>query len=195
MRKMSSKVWRSPARLPYIVRAIHEATTGSPRPRRSAMPKPRKKVRLDLKRRPEPEPQPEVDVEKKSKFWTVVAFVALLHLLVIGIGCLIYQMSPAPKPPEQFISLLPEGDVVKGTAGAQEAHKLGPTTAAPTVHRHTAATPPRGLEAADSCHAATEAEAPPCRHPRLSHCNRATRRSPSRRPRLHRNRRRHPSPR
>jgi TonB family protein len=114
--------------------------TGSVRPRRLAVPrtpKPAKKVRLDLKRRPVPEPERDLDVEKKSSFWKWVLFVALLHILVIGIACFIYQMTPAPKPPEQYISLLPEGDIVKGTAGAQEAHKIGPTTSAP-AHHHTA---------------------------------------------------------
>ena len=67
-------------------------------------------------------------------------------MLVIAIGCLIYELAPVPKPPEQFISLLPEGDIVKGTAGAQEAHKLGPTTSAPTVQHHTAATPPAAVK-------------------------------------------------
>jgi hypothetical protein len=113
--------------------------TGSVRPRRlasSQSPKARKKVRLDLKRAPQPESDPELGLEKKSSFWKWVTLVALLHLLVIAIVCLVYQMTPVPKPPEQFISLLPEGDVVKGTPGAQQAHKLGPTTAAATVHHH-----------------------------------------------------------
>lgn len=116
--------------------------TGNARPRRLAAPKPRKKVRLDLKRRPEPEPESEFGVEKKSGFWKWVAFVALLHVLVIGIGCIFYAFTPTPKPPEQFISLLPEGDVVKGTPGAQQAHKLGPTTTATTVHHHASTPPP-----------------------------------------------------
>jgi TonB family protein len=117
-------------------------TTGSNRPRRLAAPKPRSKVRLDLKRRPEPESEPEFGAEKKSNFWKWVTFVALLHLLVIGVVCVLYQMTPAPKPPEQFLSLLPEGETVKGTAGVQQAHKLGPTTAASIVHHHTSSTPP-----------------------------------------------------
>jgi len=116
--------------------------TGNVKPRRLAAPKPRKRVRLDLKRRPEPEPEPEVGVEKKSNFWKWVALVALLHLLVIGVGCLVYEFTPAPKPPESFISLLPAGDVVKGTPGVQQAHKLGPTTSAPTVHHHASTPPP-----------------------------------------------------
>ena len=115
--------------------------TGNAKPRRLAAPKPRKRTRLDLKRRPDPEPEGVFGVEKKSSFWNWVGLVALLHLLGIGIACLVYQFTPAPKPPEQFISLLPEGDIVKGTPGAQQAHKIGPTTSAPKEHHH-ASTPP-----------------------------------------------------
>lgn len=99
-------------------------------------------MRLNLQRRSKPEPEDEVEARKKSSFWKWVALVALLHVLALGIVYFVYQSMPAPKPPEQFISLLPEGDVVKGTAGAQEAHRLGPTTAAPTAHPTTATPPP-----------------------------------------------------
>ncbi len=113
-------------------------TAGNVRPRRVAVPRaaPRRKVRLDLKRRPQLGPEDELGVQQKSNFWKWVALVALLHVLVIAVVYLIYESVPAPKPPEQFISLLPPGDVVKGTPGAQEAHKLGPTTPAPTVHHN-----------------------------------------------------------
>jgi TonB family protein len=116
--------------------------TGYAKPRRLAAPKPRKKVRLDLQRRPTREPEEEFGIERKSSFWKWVALVALLHMLVIGIAFLVYEFTPTPKPPEQFISLLPEGDVVKGTPGAQEAKKLGPTTSAPKVHHHHHTEPP-----------------------------------------------------
>jgi TonB family protein len=115
-------------------------TTGYARPRRLAAPQPRRKVRLDLKRRPKPEPDDELGVQQKSNFWQWVGLVALLHLVALSIFYLVYETVPAAKPPEQFISLLPEGDVVKGTPGAQEAHKLGPTTPAPVVHHDS--TPP-----------------------------------------------------
>jgi TonB family protein len=108
-----------------------------PAPRRPA--KPRKKIRLDLKRRPEPPPEEQIGLRSKSSFWKWVLLVAILHILVIGIITLIYQWTPAPKPPEQFIDLLPPGSVVKGTPGTQQAHKVGPTTAA--AH-HASATPP-----------------------------------------------------
>jgi len=115
-------------------------TTGYARSRRLAAPQPRKKVRLDLKRRPKPEPDDELGVQQKSNFWKWVGLVALLHLVALSIFYLVYETVPAAKPPEQFISLLPEGNVVKGTPGAQEAHKLGPTTPAPVVHHDS--TPP-----------------------------------------------------
>jgi len=121
--------------------------TGSVKPRRRATLKavatvPTRKVRLDLKRRPEPEPEPELGLERKNQFWKWVSLVALLHVLVIGAVCFVYRMLPSPQPPEQFISLLPEGDVVKGTPGAQEAHKVGPTTTASTQHHHESKPPP-----------------------------------------------------
>src|ERR1700683_1416772 len=121
---------------------------GSVKPRRLAAPNtaPKKKrVRLDLKRRPEPEPEDDAVLEHKSNFWKWVTLGALLHVLVIGIAYFIYESAPAAKPPEQFISLLPPGDVVKGTAGTQQAHKVGPTTAAPAHH---ASTPPPPVAAA-----------------------------------------------
>jgi len=119
-------------------------TAGYAKPRRMAAPRtvPRKKVRLNLQRRPAPEPEDEVEARNKSSFWKWVMLVGLLHLLAIGIFYFIFESMPAAKPPEQFISLLPEGDVVKGTAGTQEAHKVGPTTAAPTEHHSSAKPPP-----------------------------------------------------
>jgi len=118
--------------------------TGYAKPRRLATPKaaPKKKVRLDLKRSPMPEPEEVLGTERKSDFWRWVALVALLHVLAIGVFYFIYEMAPSAKPPEQFISLLPEGDVVKGTPGAQEAHKVGPTTSAPAEHHSSTSTPP-----------------------------------------------------
>jgi TonB family protein len=106
-----------------------------------AAPKPRKKVRLNLQRRPKPEPDDELGTQQKSHFWKWVALVALLHVVVISLVYRIYETASTQKPTEQFISLLPPGDVVKGTPGAQEAPKLGPTTPAPAVH-HSSAPPP-----------------------------------------------------
>jgi TonB family protein len=112
---------------------------GSIKPRRLAAPK--RKVRLDLKRRPKPEPDDELGIQQKSPFWKWVGLVALLHVVIISLVYWIYETASTPKPPEQFLSLLPEGNVVKGTPGAQEAHKLGPTTSAPAVH-HSSPPPP-----------------------------------------------------
>lgn len=120
--------------------------TGYAKPRRLAAPKPRKKVRLDLKRRPSPQPEDEFGLEQKSSFWKWVGLVALLHVIIIGLVCLVYETSSTPKPPEQFFSLLPEGQVVKGTPGAQEAHKLGPTTSAPVVHHTSAPSPAAAIQ-------------------------------------------------
>jgi TonB family protein len=116
---------------------------GSVTPRRLRAPKtaPKKKVRLDLKRRPQPAPEEEVGQRKRSQFRKWVLLVALLHVLAITLFYLVYESAPAVKPPQEFISLLPEGDVVKGTPGAQEAHKVGPSTPAPSVH-HTSPPPP-----------------------------------------------------
>jgi protein TonB len=63
-------------------------------------------------------------------------------VVIISLVYWIYETASAQKPPEQFLSLLPPGDVVKGAAGAQEAHKLGPTTPAPAVHHSSAPPPP-----------------------------------------------------
>ena len=118
-------------------------TAGNTQPRRLASPRtaPQKKVRLDLQRRPKTESEELLGTEQKNNFWKWVGLVALFHLLVIGIVYFVFESAPTPKPPEPFISLLPSGDVVKGTPGAQQAHKLGPTTPAPSVH-HTATPPP-----------------------------------------------------
>ena len=106
--------------------------TGTARPRRVSAHK--KNVRLNLQRRPNPEPEDILEARKKSNFGKWVLLVALLHLIALGIFYFIYEMTPAPKPPEQFISLLPEGDVVKGIPGTQEAPKIGPSTPAPAQH-------------------------------------------------------------
>jgi TonB family protein len=118
-------------------------TAGSPKPRRLATPKTpiSKRIRLDLQRRPKPEPDDDLELKRENTFWKWVGLVALFHFVVISLGYLIYSFVPATKPPEQFISLLPQGDVVKGTPGTQAAHKVGATTSASIAH-HTAPPPP-----------------------------------------------------
>jgi TonB family protein len=97
----------------------------------------RQQVRLDLrptKRRPSPEE--EIEEGQKSSFWMWFSLVALFHILVI-VGLAVFFRARMTPPPEPFISLLPEGETVKGTAGEQAAPKVGATTPAPsTVHHH-----------------------------------------------------------
>jgi TonB family protein len=94
----------------------------------------KKPVRLDL-RRATPQAQDDESIgQRQSTFWKWFGLVALLHLLAIGIFGCFYAASPAPKPPEQFISLLPDGDAVKGKPGVQQAPKIGDATPAPSVH-------------------------------------------------------------
>lgn len=118
--------------------------SGYAKPRRLAAPK--RPVQLHLRRQPIPTPDEDAqETEPKSPFWKWVGLVALFHVLLIGAVGLFYEITPhpAPPPPDPFIDLLPPGDTVKGTAGAQEAPKLGPTTPAPTVHvHHDKITPP-----------------------------------------------------
>ena len=110
-------------------------SAGYDKPRRPAAR--RKQVRLDLrptKRRPSPEE--EIERGQKSSFWKWFAFVALFHLALIVCLALFFRAKMTP-PPEPFISLMPEGDTVKGTPGAQQAPKVGATTSAPKVVHHT----------------------------------------------------------
>lgn len=97
----------------------------------------KKQYRLNL-RRSKPAPEQDVDAPRQSTFWRWFLIVALLHVLVIGGLSIAYYPRNTPPPPEQFISLVPAGDVVKGTPGTQSAPKLGPTTPAPAKHH----TPP-----------------------------------------------------
>jgi outer membrane biosynthesis protein TonB len=116
-------------------------TTGNAPPRRLA--KPKKQVRLDLRRRAaKPEPEGDLEIERQNSFWKFVGIVALLHVIAIVIVGWYYEMTPTPPPQDQMISLLPLGDVVKGTAGNQAAPKIGPTTAAPSVQHHAEPPPP-----------------------------------------------------
>jgi len=106
-----------------------KSPAGHAPPRRLVAQK--KPVKLNL-RRATPPPEVEPGAQSKSHFWKWVGLVALLHVLVIVAVGMAYWSTPAPTPPESFISLLPEGEVVKGTPGVQEAPKVGATT--PAVH-------------------------------------------------------------
>jgi TonB family protein len=117
------------------VRALMKSSAGYVQPRRLTAQK--KLVQLSL-RRTASRTDDEFGTQPKSHFWKWVGLVALLHVLVISTVGWFYWASPAPTPPESFISLLPEGDVTKGTPGTQEAAKVGAST--PAIH-HTAPPP------------------------------------------------------
>jgi protein TonB len=78
---------------------------------------------------------------QKQTFWKWVLLIALLHVLAILGVYLFFEFSPATKPPQDFITLLPPGDTVKGTAGVQQAHRIGANTPAAPAH-HAAPPPP-----------------------------------------------------
>jgi len=83
-------------------------------------------VQLSLRRARRPEGELE---ERSSPFWRWLAVIALAHVLVIVFLGWLYH-APAPIPPDQFISLLPPGELVKGAPGAPEAPKVGHPTQA-----------------------------------------------------------------
>jgi outer membrane biosynthesis protein TonB len=130
-------------------------TAGYAKPRR--MTAPRRRARLNLQRRPAPEPADDVEQRQGRTFWRWVVLVALLHVLAIVGAYVFFLLSSTPKPPEQFITLLPPGDTVKGTAGVQQAHKVGANTpAAPSHH----ASPPPPAAAAPKATPPAEVKAP-----------------------------------
>ncbi len=99
-------------------------------PRQLATKKP---VRLDLRRATSLSPEDELMEQRKSTFWKWFGFVALLHLVAICIFGWLHETSPTPPPKFEF-SLLSEGEVSKGTPGAQQAPKVGLVTPAPSIH-------------------------------------------------------------
>jgi TonB family protein len=109
---------------------------GHVRVRRSV---PRQQVQLDLRRNTAP-PEDELD-DKPGNFWKWFALVFFLHIVAFLVLMFFFRSS-TPPPPTQFISLLPAGDVAKGTPGTQEAPKLGPTTPAPSHAHSTDEAPP-----------------------------------------------------
>jgi outer membrane biosynthesis protein TonB len=113
-------------------------TAGYAKPRR--LPEPPRRARLNLQRRPKPDPEEDLEERQRGSFWKWVLLVALLHVLVILGVCLYYFFTPTPPPQPQFITLLPPGDVVHGTPGAQQAHKLGHNT--PAAPHHASPPPP-----------------------------------------------------
>jgi TonB family protein len=120
-------------------------TAGYAKSRRATVPT--RRTRLNLQRRPKPEPEDDLQDRQTSTFWKWVLLVALLHVLVIAGAYLYFELSDSPKPSEDFISLLPPGDTVKGTPGTMQAHKLGAHTPAAPAH-HSAPPPPKPAQAA-----------------------------------------------
>jgi TonB family protein len=136
-------------------------SAGYDQPRRPAAG--RKRVRLDLratKRRPSPEE--EIERGQKSSFWMWFSLVALFHLVLI-IGLTLFFRAKMAPPPEPFISLLPDGDTVRGTPGAQQAPRVGATTSAAAVVHHTSSAPPQPVTPPEP--AAVQPTTQPILHP------------------------------
>jgi hypothetical protein len=111
-----------------------KSPAGQPRARRPAQ---RKQVQLNLRRTPTWPEEDELD-EPHGNFWKWFAVVLLAHILVFAVLLILFH-TRATKPPVQFISLMPAGDLAKGTPGAQSAHKIAPT---PPAHSHAAEATP-----------------------------------------------------
>jgi TonB family protein len=111
---------------------------GKPRARRPVQKKP---VQLNLRRTPTwPEDDNDLERGPDVTFWKWFALVFLLHLIAFVL--LIIFFNHRPQPPVEFMSLVPPGDVVKGTPGIQSAPKISATTAAPSHTAPAKVTPP-----------------------------------------------------
>jgi TonB family protein len=115
-----------------------KSPAGKPRARRPVQKKP---VQLNLRRTPTWPEENDLDRQPDGNFWRWFALVFLLH--IVAFVLLMMFFSHRPKPPQEFISLLPPGEVVKGTPGIQAAPKLSPTTAAPSHTAPAVPTPPK----------------------------------------------------
>jgi TonB family protein len=115
---------------------------GKPLARRPAEKRP---VQLNLRRTPTWPEEDELNERPDNSFWKWFALVFLLHIVAFVVLILIFNHRP--KPPPDFISLLPPGEVVKGTPGQAAAKKIAPTTMAPS-HTEVATptpTPPKPI--------------------------------------------------
>jgi TonB family protein len=110
---------------------------GQPRARRPVAKKP---VQLNLRRTPTWPEEDELNERPDGNFWKWFGIVALCHLLAFILLVALYHRQP--KPPENFIELVPAGQTVKGAPGPSTAHKIAPTTPAPAHHEAVAPTPP-----------------------------------------------------
>ena len=127
-------------------------------PRRLA--RPRSAARLNLRRARQPEPDDHLESGPKSSFGSWFALVALLHILAIAGLYLFFEHSSPPKPPEQFMQLLPAGEVVKGTPGTKSAPKVGASTSAQAAH-HTPEPPKPVIKPAPAAETKPAPIAPP----------------------------------
>ncbi len=100
---------------------------GKPRARRPAAKKP---VQLNLRRTPVWPEEDEVNENPDSHFWRWFGIVALLHVIVFII--LAFFFHGRSQPPPEFISLMPQGETVKGEPGPASAPKIAPTLPAPS---------------------------------------------------------------
>jgi TonB family protein len=121
-------------------------TAGYAKPRRVTAP-PTQRARLNLQRRPKPDPSEELGDRQSQALWKWVVWIALVHVLVIVGASLYYLFAPAPKPPDQFITLMPLGTEAHGSPGAQQAHKVGATQQA-APHKASAPPPPASAHVA-----------------------------------------------
>lgn len=110
---------------------------GKPRPTRR--PAAKTPVQLNLRRTPVWPEEDELNERPDGQFWKWFGIVFLCHIVAFIV--LILLFNHRSKPPQEFISLLPPGDVVKGTTGPQAAPKIANTTPAPS--RQAEPTPPR----------------------------------------------------
>jgi TonB family protein len=105
-----------------------KSPAGQPRARR---PVPKRPVQLNLRRTPTWPEEDELH-EPRGNFWTWFAIIFLVHVVGLVVLLILFH-SRTPKPPEAFMEVFqPPGDVAKGTAGQQAAHKISPTTPAPS---------------------------------------------------------------
>jgi TonB family protein len=100
---------------------------GKPRARRPVAKKP---VQLNLRRTPTWPEEDEINENPDSHFWRWFAIVAVLH--VIAIVILAFLFHGRSQPPPEFISLMPQGETVKGEPGPAAAPKIAPTLPAPS---------------------------------------------------------------
>jgi TonB family protein len=114
-----------------------KSPAGKPRARRPVQTKP---VQLNLRRTPTWPEESELDRGPDGNFWGWFALVFLLH--VVAFILLLIFFNHRPKPPVEFMSLVPPGDVVKGSPGLQSAPRIAPTTTAPSHTAPAHVTPP-----------------------------------------------------